>query len=68
MAQRLFELHEKHQKIVACVGDGHVPGISKLLEEKQIPFQTIRLQELQNWKCPETNGSSAHFSFTYQPQ
>jgi len=26
MARRLAELHEKHQKIIVCVGDGHVPG------------------------------------------
>jgi pheromone shutdown protein TraB len=67
MAQRLIELHEKHQKIVVCVGDGHVPGISALLTQKQIPFETIRLHDLQNWKHPETDGSSAHFSINYNP-
>jgi pheromone shutdown protein TraB len=68
MALRLVELHEKHRKIVACVGDGHVPGISKLLEEKQIPFETIRLRELQEPSITETDGSSAHFSIHYKPQ
>ncbi|MBN2598936.1 MAG: TraB/GumN family protein [Candidatus Thermoplasmatota archaeon] len=67
MAQRLTELHDKHQKITVCIGDGHVPGISTLLEQQHIPFETIRLQDLQNWKPPETDGSSAHFSFTCQP-
>ena len=67
MARRLAELHEKHQKIVVCVGDGHVPGISKLLEQKQIPFETIRLQQLQNYKPPETDGSTASFSVNYNP-
>jgi len=67
MARRLAELHEKHQKIVVCVGDGHVPGISKLLTEKQIPFETIRLQDLQNYKPAKTDGSSAHFSINYTP-
>jgi len=67
MTQRLLELHEKHQRIVACVGDGHIPGISTLLEEKQVPFETIRLQQLQNWKPPETDGSSGHFSINYTP-
>ena len=66
MAQKLFELHEKYQRIVVCVGDGHVPGISNLLGQKQIPFETIRLLDLQNWTRPETDGSSAHFSFTLQ--
>jgi len=68
MTLRLVELHEKHQKIIVCVGDGHVPGISKLLEVKQIPFETIRLHELQNRKQPETDGSSAHFSINYKLQ
>jgi pheromone shutdown protein TraB len=67
MTRRLAELHEKHQKIVVCVGDGHVPGISKLLDEKKIPFETIRLQQLQSYKPPETDGSTAHFSVNYNP-
>jgi pheromone shutdown protein TraB len=68
MTQRLLELHEKHQRIVVCIGDGHVSGISKLLEQKQIPFETIRLHQLQNWKRPESDGSSGHFSINYNPQ
>lgn len=65
MADRLTELHEKHQRIVACIGDGHVPGISRLLEEKQVPFEAIRLQQLRDWNPPKTDGSSAHFSINY---
>ena len=65
MAQRLIELHEKHQKIVVCVGDGHVPGISALLTQKQIPFETIRLQELQNWKKTDSDGATGHFTVKY---
>jgi len=67
MVLKLVALHEKNQKIVACVGDGHVPGISVLLQEKQIPFETIRLQELQKPHIKETDGSSAHFSINYKP-
>jgi len=66
MMLKLVALHEKHQKIIACVGDGHVPGISALLQEKQIPFETIRLVELQNLKTSESDGSSAHFSINYK--
>jgi pheromone shutdown protein TraB len=65
MTDRLTELHEKHQRIIACVGDGHIPGISELLEQKQVPFEVIRLQQLRDWKPPETDGSSAHFSINY---
>ena len=67
MVLNLLQLHEQHQKIIACVGDGHIPGISKLLSEKNIPFETIRLQQLQNMKIPETDGSTAHFSIDYKP-
>ncbi len=67
MVNELLTLHQTHQRIVACVGDGHVPGISALLNEKQMLFETIRLQELQNRKQPETDGSSAHFSIQYKP-
>ncbi|HIG99189.1 MAG TPA: hypothetical protein HA258_01295 [Thermoplasmata archaeon] len=67
MTQRLVELHEKNQRIIICVGDGHVSGISKLLEQKQIPFETIRLQQLQNWKQAESDGSTGHFSINYSP-
>ncbi len=66
MVGNLVALHEKHQKIIACVGDGHVPGITKLLQEKQIPFETIRLQDLQNIKIKKTDGLSAHFSIDYK--
>lgn len=67
MVLKLVALHEKHQKIIACVGDGHVPGISALLQEKQIPFETIRLIDLQHHKPSESDGSSAHFSINYKP-
>jgi pheromone shutdown protein TraB len=67
MARRLAELHEKHQKIVVCVGDGHVPGISKLLEEKHIPFESIRLSQLQHVREKNLDGTSGSFTVTYKP-
>ena len=53
------------KKIVVCIGDGHVQGISKLLEQKQIPFETIRLQQLQNWKKTDSDGATGHFTVKY---
>jgi pheromone shutdown protein TraB len=67
MVNNLVTLHQDHQRIVACIGDGHVPGISVLLQQKQIPCETIRLGELQTKKLPERDGSSAHFSIEYKP-
>jgi pheromone shutdown-related protein TraB len=60
MVKRLVELNEEYQKIVACVGDGHVPGISEMLSSKNIEFETIRLNELR--KIRDTDSSYAHFS------
>jgi len=67
MANNLIELHQNHQRIIACVGDGHIPGLSALLTEKQIPFETIRLQELQARQPINTDSSAAHFTIEYKP-
>jgi len=67
MTNNLISLHEKHQKIIACVGDGHISGITKLLQEKNISCETIRLVDLQNMKIKKTDGVSAHFSVSYKP-
>lgn len=66
MVNRLMELNEKYQRIMACIGDGHVPGISKSLEEKNIEFNTIRLSELRNHKDKDSDSTSAHFSINYK--
>lgn len=47
MANKLVKLNEKYQKIVACIGDGHIAGISKLLKLNNIDHMIIRLGELQ---------------------
>jgi pheromone shutdown protein TraB len=67
MVGRLAEVHQQYQRIVACIGDGHVPGISFLLQEKQVPFETVRLHDLQTKQLPASDGSTAHFSFDYKP-
>ncbi|MFH1101168.1 MAG: TraB domain-containing protein [Methanobacteriota archaeon] len=67
MTNRLLQLHEKCQNIIACVGDGHIPGMTQLIQTKNIEIQTIRLQELKNTQ-PATNvdTSSAHFTTNYE--
>ncbi|MBN1280226.1 MAG: TraB/GumN family protein [Candidatus Thermoplasmatota archaeon] len=65
MVNRLSHVHATYQRIIACVGDGHVPGISALLTEQQIPFETIRLQELQTLTQNTTGETTGHFSVTY---
>ena len=68
MVNRLVNLNENYEKIIACIGDGHVPGISKILQSKDIEFETIRLSELRNQK-PEksdTDSTTGSFSINYK--
>jgi len=65
MADALAALNEKYLRIVACVGDGHIPGLSTLLTERHIPFETIRLPDLQKIQPTPTDGASASFTTTY---
>jgi len=46
MASQISEASQSYGNIVAVIGDGHVEGISKLLEGKQM--RKIRLRELMN--------------------
>ena len=70
MVNRLVRLNENYEKIITCIGDGHVPGISKILKSKDIEFETIRLSELRNLKPEKSNtdSTSGSFSINYQSQ
>jgi len=46
MARKLISLRKHHKNIFACVGDGHVRGISKILDSKNIDFETVKLKDL----------------------
>ena len=63
MVQQLTAANEQYEKIIAVVGDGHIPGLSKLLEKKEIEFETIRLSELRDRKPVERGSSTASFRF-----
>ncbi len=65
MVNRLENLNEQYQNIISCIGDGHIPGMSKLLEEKNIEYDVIRLTELRNMKV--TDSTSGQFSVNYKP-
>ena len=66
MAKKLTQLTENHQNIVACIGDGHIPGISKLLSSDNIEYDTIRLSKLRERKTDEFGTASAHFTTEYK--
>jgi pheromone shutdown protein TraB len=63
MFDRLIKLNEKYERIVACIGDGHVYGISNLLKSKNVEYKTIRLSEL---KQTDVTQSSASFTVGYE--
>lgn len=65
MANRLIKLNEDYKKIIVCMGDGHVPGISEILKSKDIELYTIRLTELREKIKKDTDTTSAHFSINY---
>ena len=66
MAKKLTQLTENHHNIVACIGDGHIPGISKLLNSDNIEYDTIRLSKLRERKTDEFGTESAHFTTEYK--
>jgi len=66
MVKKLKMLNEEHEKVIACIGDGHVPGISKLLTEEKIDHEMIRLRELRDRKSSKKDTTTAHFSTEYK--
>ena len=65
MAKNLVKLTDEKQKIVACIGDGHIHGISKLLDQKKIEYEIIRLSELRS-RIVESDATSASFIMEYK--
>jgi len=66
MVQKLVEISGQHERVVAVVGDGHVPGLSKLLTEKNIAFETVRLSDLRNQKESDSGSATASFNINYK--
>jgi len=66
MAQQLTQANEQYTKIVAIVGDGHIPGLSELLKQKEIDFETIRLSDLRKLDTSKMDTSTASFSTEYK--
>jgi pheromone shutdown protein TraB len=64
MVQQLVTAGEKYERVIAVVGDGHIPGISELLKKKETEFETIRLSKLRS--MPSSESSFASFSIEYK--
>jgi pheromone shutdown protein TraB len=61
MANALRQLHTTKGEIVAVVGDGHVEGLGRLLQD--VPLEVVRLRELQQGPPPSGSTSSATVSY-----
>jgi pheromone shutdown protein TraB len=66
MVQELVKANEQYTKVIGVVGDGHIPGLSKLLIEKKIDFKVIRLSQIKDKKIPDRDSSTASFSTEYK--
>ena len=66
MVQQLATANEQYEKVVAVIGDGHIPGISELLKKKEIEFETIRLSELRKQEPSKSDSATASFSMEYK--
>ena len=66
MVQHLTSANDQYGKIIAVVGDGHIPGLSKLLDKTEIEYETIRLSELRDNKPVDRDSSTASFSMEYR--
>ncbi len=56
MADALRQLHAAKGEVVAVVGDGHVEGLSRLLND--VPLEVVRLRELQTGRVGTPAGGS----------
>ncbi|UCB59264.1 MAG: TraB/GumN family protein [Thermoplasmatales archaeon] len=66
MVHQLSKANEKFEKIVAVVGDGHIPGFTELLKKKEIDFESIRLSELRKKSSQDIDSTSASFTIEHK--
>lgn len=46
MANGILRQYKQYPDIVAVIGDGHVPGMTKILSKKNVPLEIIRLSQV----------------------
>ena len=66
MKKKLKDLSQDYEKIIVCIGDGHIPGISLLLKSDGVDFETIRLNELRKNEKKFDNNTSGYFTAEYK--
>jgi pheromone shutdown protein TraB len=65
MAQQLTRLSQQHSRVVAIIGDGHIPGL--LEEMKGLDVEVIRLKDLRsgNMAAPQLHGADHNVTYWY---
>jgi pheromone shutdown protein TraB len=66
MVQQLVSADKQYGKVIAVVGDGHIPGLSTLLNDQNIDYETIRLNELRSFDASKVDTTTASFSIEIQ--
>jgi pheromone shutdown protein TraB len=66
MIQQLKTANEEYEKVIAVVGDGHIPGLAEMLKKQKIDFEIIRLKELREKKSVADNSSTASFTIEHK--
>lgn len=66
MLQQLLSANEKYEKIIAVVGDGHIPGLVELLKKKEVTYETIRLSQIKDKNVKIDDASTASFSIEHK--
>ena len=66
MTQHLISANEKYEKIIAVVGDGHIPGLVELLKKKEVTYETIRLSQIKDKNVKIDDASTASFSIEHK--
>lgn len=71
MGKSLINIAEENDKIVAIVGEGHLPGIKDILEKEGIEFDIIQLKDLMEMKVRKMeersdDSSQFHMTFSYE--
>jgi pheromone shutdown-related protein TraB len=67
MIQRLLTVSREHKRVIAVVGDGHIPGLIKLLKKiGRFEFETIRLSQLRKYSINDIDTSFASFTIKHK--
>ena len=67
MTDRIIEANQESQKVLVVIGDGHIPGITKILKQKNIEYEEIRLSDLRKQINESSSSLEASFSLEYRP-